>query len=226
MTANTSDDNALHTPETARDLQQLIQVLQPMLEDFHSRRCHYQRFEKMLYLIGTTVLVVSIYVFYLIYIVSVDLELVTYHLESIATDIAQMSGNIDDIKTETATMKESVTFINRSMRQLGEATQQISHSVQGVQSSLEEMNLSIQQVSNDMTNTQKSMLQVSDNLESIHQDFKHVVKDLDEFLVIGDEIKNYTRDMSYGLGIMAGDVGMMSHDVSKPFRNFNEMVPW
>lgn len=223
---------------------ELSTLLQSFLEDLHQRQCRQHLYEKLLHLVGAIVTIVASYVFFLIYTVTTDMGQVTHHLETMSKEIVEIHGqlyNIDGhMKTMNQEMTQSMKMMNHSLVDMSGATYQMSKAVQGMQTSLQQMNSALIRVSGDMSDTQKSMLQVSEDMAnmqnsmlqisnditSIHDDFEKVDQHLSTIITYGDEIRLYTGQMSQGLGIMAKDVGALSHHVSRSFRNINQFMPW
>ena len=219
------------------------QVIQTWLEtlptDLVHRHWRYQVLEKLLYVIALITIIVAAYVFYLIYKVTTDMHLLTHYTATIAEKITPLAQNVRKIQVEMANMNQAMTATNDNLHNVYQVTVEMNQSLEEMRFTMEnvknstlqvskDMNTtqkSILQVAHDITNMQQSMLQVAQNITNIHQDFEQVVKNLDNMVLDVGEMRGNTALMSQELGVMSNDMGVLSHQVSRSFRTFNQVMP-
>lgn len=223
--------------DTTSCLHDLVQSMQPLLialhKDFRTRNKRYKIFEQILYIFGIIIAIVSAYVFYLVYTVTMDMGKVSNYMASISSEIVILSHNVSDISQEMRGMRQAVQNMNQSTHYMNHATQQMTASVDIMQNAMEYMKISMIQVAEEMGYMHKSMQQISANMSHLHtdisemsQDFKLAIADLNQITVYMGEMKDNTQQMGQDLHSMSYNMNNLSRHVVPTFNKFNNIMPF
>ncbi|WP_040294920.1 methyl-accepting chemotaxis protein [Beggiatoa alba] len=207
-------------------LQVLLNNLHPVLEslqnDVNSRSQRYVLFQEILYVVATITAFLIGYLFYLVYMVTMDMHKLTDYMETVSTHFVAMSKNVEEMRTEMRTITQHSGQVSSLMSNMEQTMKNIQTTMGQMQTTMHTMAGAITHIDQNITANLGGM---QTNLHDINQRMTTLTEHIGQIRTEMQEIRTNTNAISFNLRQMTTDMNVLTRSITPLVQRFNNL-PW